>query len=313
MNKNLQVVFTLFVFGLTYLPAMSQHIVVKSKIIDAEEGKALPFANIMLLNHSIGTTSDIGGSFMLSIPQKNQRDTLVISYMGYQSERICIVDICPEGIELTPLAFELEVFHFVPGKVKRRTLNAFKKAECFVPYSNSITSNDDYWFPYRAEEPGIQAIFFPASHNPNTLIREVRILTESWTTPAYFRLRLLRADKSLRPTDDLLPDNLVIKVNQRNEWVKINLTDYQLFFPENGVFVGVELLLIPDNKREVMLPDSSSSVTLYSPFLKFSPARNPENTFWIYTAGKWKESQLTFNYHQKEISLTPAISLIIAN
>lgn len=47
----------------------------------------LEWANIYIKNSSIGTTSDETGNFMLDV---NKGDTLVISYTGYQTQKIVI-------------------------------------------------------------------------------------------------------------------------------------------------------------------------------------------------------------------------------
>jgi hypothetical protein len=279
-------------------------------VLDIQTGETLPFANIMLLNRNIGTTADIGGAFALMLSAQNQKDTLVISYMGYQNAKICVSDLQPDGVFLKSKTFELETFQFTPGKRKTVVLNPFRKRDCFVPYDNSLTGNETYLFPYRPHEPVIQSRFFPST-GKNAFIREVWVHTHSWSLPATFRLRLLHADENQTPADDLITENLMIEVTQKYELVKINLEKHHLRIPDSGVFIGVELLIIPENKHLVALPDGSDTVVLYSPYLSFFSTGDVNAVHWIFTGGSWKENQLQLHGLNKNKGYIPAISVVI--
>ena len=78
--------------------AMSQ-VTVKGKATDSS-GEALIGANILIKGTSIGTVTDIDGSFSLSSPESFPL-TLIVSYTGYSTEEITVSDSKPVNIILS--------------------------------------------------------------------------------------------------------------------------------------------------------------------------------------------------------------------
>jgi hypothetical protein len=65
-----------------------QEIEIKGTILD-ENGLALPSANVILQNTTIGTTTNFDGYFIF--PKKLKKgDVLLISYLGYQTQKVVI-------------------------------------------------------------------------------------------------------------------------------------------------------------------------------------------------------------------------------
>lgn len=63
-----------------------QQVKVTGKVTDASTGESIPGANIIVEGTTLGTTSDFEGNFTLEVPNPNS--VLVITYVGYNSERI---------------------------------------------------------------------------------------------------------------------------------------------------------------------------------------------------------------------------------
>lgn len=77
----------LLVLGLS-LQGIAQLTRVKGSITDERSGEPLAFVNLIFKGTTIGTHTDINGQFDLSIHKA--ADTLLVSYLGYQSQRIRI-------------------------------------------------------------------------------------------------------------------------------------------------------------------------------------------------------------------------------
>lgn len=285
----------------------------KGAVTDAESGESLPFASIMVLNQNIGTTADLTGHFSLILSDDFFNDTLIVSYLGYHTISLCVCDLGADPISLKPKIIQLETFHFSPSHTRSRILYPFKRRDCFVPYSNELTKNESFWVPFRPHEPTIEALYFPfhlVGHQ-NAFIKEVWFSTKSWSTPAFFRLRVLHADENQKPANDLITENIIVEVTQKEELIKVNLEDYHLNFPGNGVFIGFELMIRPENEKSIVLPDNSGSVTLYSPYLQYYFVKNADSSHWLYAGGKWTErKQPSFPLQSEEI-IKPAIALVI--
>lgn len=59
---------------------------VEGKITDASDGMGIPGANVILKGTSVGSVTDINGSFKIQLPDGN--GTLVFSFVGYSSQEI---------------------------------------------------------------------------------------------------------------------------------------------------------------------------------------------------------------------------------
>ncbi len=62
--------------------------VISGTIINKENQESLPFTSISLKNHSVGTISNENGVFDFYIPKSMRNDTLVISFIGFNSYEI---------------------------------------------------------------------------------------------------------------------------------------------------------------------------------------------------------------------------------
>jgi len=77
--------------------------VITGKVINGEDKEPLPFASIRLKNHPIGTISNENGEFDFYIPKSKRNDTLNISFIGFNSYEVPLVNINRElEIVLTP-------------------------------------------------------------------------------------------------------------------------------------------------------------------------------------------------------------------
>ena len=132
-----------------------------------------------------------------------------------------------------------------PGRRKEITLNKFCPRDCFVPNTNEHSVSKDYFIPYRPEEPTIEAIYFPFedAYSRINYIKKVIMYLKSFSLPSSYRLRILKASIDNHPGEDLLTENIIIKVTEKDQMVEIDLEEFNLFFPENGLFIGFELLV----------------------------------------------------------------------
>jgi hypothetical protein len=68
---------------------------IKGKIVDGSNNP-LPYATIRLKNTSIGLVSNQSGDFRLPLKPQFSRDTLIISYIGYSTKKIPIIQLKTE-------------------------------------------------------------------------------------------------------------------------------------------------------------------------------------------------------------------------
>jgi len=289
---------------------------ISGKIVDSRTEDVLPFANIMVKGHTIGTSTDIHGDFELLITDSLKQDSIIVSFVGYYTKTLCVNDIVDNMIRLDPRVFEADEIVITPSKGKRKPLviNPFKRKDCNVRY-RPAASESGSWIPMRPEEPAIEAIYFPHldKYGSYPIIKEVWLqVTNYKNPPTFFNLRLYSGDTVLGPCNDLINEIITVEVSESKQLVKINLESYGLVMPEKGLFVGFELLIIKKNQTKIQDQDEKELV-LYSPYLNFL-REEQKGSFWLYSGGKWHETtQETSHYFKKNVVLyyKPAVSLVL--
>lgn len=91
MHKNFtKALYTCFVLAFAFLyanQALAQEITVSGKVTSVSDNEALPGVNILIQGTTQGTSTDINGKYSLSAASN---DTLVFSYIGYQTKHVPI-------------------------------------------------------------------------------------------------------------------------------------------------------------------------------------------------------------------------------
>lgn len=75
---------------------------VEGQVTDAETGETLPGVNILVKGTTIGTSTDQNGNFGLTVP--SLEDTLVVSFVGYQTQEVPISGRSKIDVQVTPEA-----------------------------------------------------------------------------------------------------------------------------------------------------------------------------------------------------------------
>src|SRR5699024_9316602 len=73
---------------------------VSGTVTESETGNTLPGVNILVKNTTVGTTTDSGGNYSLTVP--SPKDTLVFSYIGYATQEIAVNGRSTINVNLTP-------------------------------------------------------------------------------------------------------------------------------------------------------------------------------------------------------------------
>ena len=80
-------IFFSFLFCISANSQVETHFILKGKIVDQANDKALPYAHIGIPSLGIGTTSSDLGEFKLRIPVADIEKELTVSYIGYEAYR----------------------------------------------------------------------------------------------------------------------------------------------------------------------------------------------------------------------------------
>src|SRR5687768_11913380 len=67
--------------------------VVTGKLIELGDQTPIPFANIGIVNSSIGTISNADGSFEIIVPEDNKNDSLLVAALGFERKSFLITEL----------------------------------------------------------------------------------------------------------------------------------------------------------------------------------------------------------------------------
>ncbi|RRO20851.1 carboxypeptidase-like regulatory domain-containing protein [Flavobacteriaceae bacterium 14752] len=289
---------------------------------DKHTGKPLPYVNVMVLNKSMGITTDINGKFSFYSKRIESTDTLFFSHIGYFSKKLQVNNIHNGIINLRPKKIVLDevkiLFDRKINATKITELNKFNKRKTSLVYSKEPFNNEgNLWIPYRDMEPSIETMYFQNNQDDNDFVKlkEVKINIESFKENSKFRLRVFLADSLKRPASEIKLNEPIIEVSNGDSVVNIDVMDDNIYFSENGIFIGVEYLLIEENLTLKKNEEANVEAKLYSPFLKYIRVKEFYE-YYIFTKGKWQKIRKAApnfmnSKDTKKYSYQPAISIKI--
>ncbi len=276
---------------------------IRGVVKDSISGEPIPFVNIWVENETIGTTSETNGSFSLDIKEDK---VLVFSALGYEVKKASSKS---EVILLKSKVFELkEVIIEQPKFKKEIEIGNFNKPLGFH-ISGDLEWSNAKFFKY------------DTTYEQTKFIKKIKITTRSKVNNAKFKIRIFSVNKEGSPEDDLLYEDIIVMVKKGKRKNIIDISNFKLVFPKEGLFIAYEVLKIESNKYEFKYTENESKKlvkkTFYAPDFECNLVEE-QNTYH-FKLGKWTKLQ---KWHNNETGLherynnkvfEPAINLILTN
>jgi hypothetical protein len=163
--------------------------------------------------------------------------------------------------------------------------------------------------------PRIDVKYFPYSseYKKTPYLKRVTVYTDSRIEDATVKIRFYKVDADGYPGDELLQKPLIVTVKNGTKINKIDLSDFGLVMPKNGLFVGFEKLMIEKNKKEktVINPVTKEAQTqrTYYPLMLYNYVER--DFLFSFSGGKWQKQ--TDANTGKIKAYEPAIHLTLTN
>ena len=254
---------------------------IRGVVKDSISGEPIPFVNIWVDNETIGTTSEADGSFFL---EASKQKNIVFSVLGYEKKTIKGSEI--SLVNLKPTTYELNEIVVLNKKQSKKIEIGNIKDAIFQSFDNG---------------PKVEAKFFPyqSSYSKTKFIKEVTIFTDSRIDSATIKIHFYSVDENGAPGKELLNKDFVVTLNKGVLRHKFDVSHFDMVFPEKGIFVAYEKLLIESNKTG----------TKYQPYVLYNFVER--DFFYTYSFGKWNKQEADF---QEKLQLNePSINLILTN
>jgi hypothetical protein len=265
---------------------------VKGIVVD-EFDKPISYVNIWVEGENIGTSSEEDGRFTIDTNDKNKN--LLFSIIGYEKKTVKVSQA--SKVVLQSITNELEEVVIFNKKETKEMEIGIVENTVFQAFDNG-PKLDVKFFPYNPK------------YNKTKYIKQVRILTDSKLEKVTMKLHFYAVDENGLPGAELLKKDFIVTIIKGGKSSKINISDFNLTMPKNGIFVGFEKLMIESNKLERTSVDRNTNQPiiqkLYYPFVLYNYVQN--STAYTFISGKWviKNDNKTSGYE-------PAITLILTN
>lgn len=226
MKKLFRAVFILIFLPLTRL--YSQNNEFSAFLIDNER-KPISYASIVFTSKESGTIADSNGMFILKSFSKT--DSIKISAISYESVVIAVKDIHDKDTII--LRTKSNILSEVVVTTRRKT-----SANIELGFFNKRNNGS---FILR---PGAQiAVFIENKNKISGYIDAVMFKLKDIPKCSYsLRIRLLKPNKIIFPEDDMLLENYIIESNTFKKKNYIDISNFNIAFPKEGIFVVLEWL-----------------------------------------------------------------------
>ena len=250
----------------------------RSVIIDSETKEKIPYVNIWVENENIGTTSNEKGEFELEI---DGIKIIQFSAIGFESKKISS-GLIKETLELKPITTELdEVIISSKKSTQELVIGEFKKSKINHYFGCGV-------------KPWITARFFKFKdiYDKTPYLKKISLLTKSDVKNSKFNIRLYSVNEKGEPENYIYDQNIIGVAKKGKKTTEIDISKLNIEFPESGFFIGIEWLIIEENKHEYNYTMEGSRKKLegisYEPAIGTIPAETHENS-WIFNQGKWRK------------------------
>jgi hypothetical protein len=227
---------------------------------------------------------------------------LVFSALGYHSKKATSKN---QVILLKPKVFELnEVVVTFPKKTKELEIGEAHKV-----HISQLSGN----------KPWIYAKLFnyDIKYKETPFIKKIVFYSNSDIKGAKIKIRIFGFNDSI-PTDDLIDEDIIVTVKGGMKKNTIDVSKYNIELPKNGVVIGLEWLIIEENKYFFTYKETKTkekvSLENYAPSLVIN--HSTEEIAFTYSKGKWYKNKRHSSNFMKDWNdkvNTPAINLILTN
>lgn len=295
MKKTVIAIF----FIANFLYVKSQEI--KITILDSLSNNPISYASVYFMDEKTGTYANENGIFFTH----NINQTLQISHIGYYSQ-IIKLSVKDNTVKLQPQTYSLNEITVKPGKKKIDEIGYYK----FKSYFNTNGFSGDEL-----------AVYFSNSFNSEKTINQIIIGVNTdrriknalgVNFVSVFRVNFYSTkENSKEPDRMILKKDMLFTSEILEHKTKIDISEYHLKFPINGIFVSIEWVGIESENTKELITDSKERV---EPFV--SATFEKTNTV-VYERNKFRDNnwKLVDKNHKYCIALkednffTPKISL----
>ncbi len=211
------------------------------KFYDSETGEPVSFATVSFGN-GLGTYANAEGKFHFPKNLYADVDTLYISAMGYADIKLLTDNLLPQ-YAMFPTADELDEITIIAprtGRFKRHEAKAISHNQYHNSWMQTVESEIAVLFRRIDNKPTqLTTVLLPINVKEEVAGRNIPVRQFS----TMMRLKLYENNNGL-PGRELPYGNIVFVVTEKEKsnTYELVVTDRNIFIPENGIFISVQVL-----------------------------------------------------------------------
>jgi len=286
-------------FILLFLFTLSATAQIKGVVKDSITKKPIAYVSVWVENKSMGVSTEADGTFDIN---SSSEVKLQFSILGYKNK---VAKINKDGY-----------YYLVPEDLiieEVRIKNKKNSKSIKIGYSNK--SNVSH---LQGKYPQILAKKFDydSIYKATSYLKEIEVFTKSPIEDAVFKLRILEFDSIKQlPGKSLISENILVKVKKGQKKNVIDVSQYNIEFPKNGIVIGVENIIIEANKYLYSPKNTSINNYSYAPAVVMNYVDDVKSYMFLNLS--WlKREKYTLSYGklkgQKKV-LEPAINITLTN
>jgi hypothetical protein len=296
---KIKLLLLLFLVSITQTKAQ-----ISATVVNANDKKPIPYVNIWIEDENIGTSANEFGKFEIGEPKDNHR--LIFNALGFEIKTLIKEDI-KTIIELTPKVYTLNEVKVSPKTLEELKINSFKVEEIKGSFGTGSV-------------PNIVARYFPYDtlYDKTPFLKSIKTAIKSYTKKSTFNIRIYESNTDGTIGKEITKENILVITKIGNFYPEVDVSQLNIQFPENGLFIGLEHLIIDENKNEYDfyfdLPNSRKKEKRiqHSPSFRTEIVKDNYLT-WSYIRGKWGIINYETKFSQITKYMKPAIELTLTN
>ena len=298
-----------FLFLIIASTTFSQSKTAKGVIFGQSTNQPIPYVNLTILESNVGTSSNEDGSFQLLIEEKDVSKKVHLSSLGYKDSIIPVEQLLRENkIYLAPKSEELdEVIISSIKSTKIKVVNEINENDLCAGYSSD------------SDKPWMLALYFPYKeiYEETEFLKEVKFYFGNFKNKkCKFRLRIFSLDENGMPGQDLLLEEVIVNLKNKQKDIVVEIEKFNIPFPKIGMYVALEWLYVPYNEQKVTYCldkkcKSKKEGIRNLPIFSATCEDEYKNKVVAFSSGKWIIGSST--KHNSDKKLIPAISLTLSN
>jgi hypothetical protein len=292
-------------FILLFLFTISATAQIKGVVRDSITKVPIAYVSILVENKEIGTTSALDGSFEIN-SKLETNDNLLFSIIGYGISKVKISDCSNVLLVSKSITIQEVIIKSIPIKKIEQLVGNAKKSNIyfsFPSYPIMISKK----FEYKSD------------YEKTPFLKKISVITATNIEDATFKLRLFKIDSLTQlPNESLLNEEIIVKVKRKGKYInEIDLSNYNLEFPKEGLVVGIENVLIIDNLNTIRYKNSENEIKYKDYYEPTILLNNTNENSYIYDNFRWKKIvdilKINTSITKSQKTVEPAINITLSN